>query len=35
MIAVCIAIPLLLALTARWLREYPFAAPVCAGLTLA
>jgi hydrogenase-4 component F len=35
MIAVCIAIPLLLALTARWLRQYPFVPPVCAGLTLA
>ena len=35
MIAVCIAIPLLLALSARWLRLYPYVPPICAGVTLA
>ncbi len=36
MIAICVAIPLLLAFTARWLpHPHPALAPACAGLTLA
>ena len=36
MIAACVALPLLLCLAARWLRQpHPATAPACAGLTLA
>jgi hydrogenase-4 component F len=35
MIAVCILIPMLLCLSARWVSQYALVAPVCAALTLA